>query len=116
MADKKVARIVVHPKLNLSVGGKLQRMKVGAEIMLTPEAAKRLDELGRTRDPKKAPAVEVDGGKPKSKDREKAEAALDKRQKALDKARETKNMSDEQKAALDTAQANIDTERAALED
>lgn len=113
MADKKVARIVVHPKLNLSVGGKLQRMKMGAEIMLTPEAAKRLDELGRTRDPKKEPAVEVGA---KSKERLAAEAALDKRQAAVDKARETPNMSAQQKAALDDAQKAIDSERAALSD
>lgn len=112
MADKKVARIVVHPKLNLSVGGKLQRMKVGAEIMLTPEAAKRLDELGRTRDPKKVPPVEVGA---KSEKRLAAEAALDKRQAALDKARQTPNLSPQQNVALDDTQKAIDAERAALD-
>lgn len=42
MANKKPTHVVVHKKLYLGVGGKLQHVKVGAQLTLSEEQAERL--------------------------------------------------------------------------
>jgi negative regulator of genetic competence, sporulation and motility len=42
MAEKKVTRIVAHPKLYLSVGGKLQHVKKGTEVTVTKSQAEEM--------------------------------------------------------------------------
>ena len=42
MANKKPTHVVVHKKLYLAVGGKLQQVKVGTQLTLSEEQANRL--------------------------------------------------------------------------
>lgn len=46
MAIKKATHIVIHSKLNLAVGGKMQRMAVGDPITLDNKVGDRLIEKG----------------------------------------------------------------------
>ena len=85
MADKTVTRVVVHPKLKLAVGGKLQRIPAGTEIKLAASVAKRLEEKGFVADPKAKPPVEVDDAEAKATQAEHeaaAKAAIDAANKA----------------------------------
>jgi hypothetical protein len=46
-APKKATHVVVHRKLFMAVGGKLQHVKAGTEVTLTPVQAKGLEAKGR---------------------------------------------------------------------
>lgn len=53
---KTVTRVVTHPKLYMSVDGKIQRLTVGREITLSAGAAERLK--GKLADPAKTDRIE----------------------------------------------------------
>lgn len=62
MAEKKVKRIVAHPKLYLAVGGKLQHVKKGTELVITKSQAKTMG--GKLLDTSQAKKLDTtkDGG------------------------------------------------------
>ena len=60
MAEKKVKRIVNHPKLYLAVGGKLQHVPKGTVLTIVQSQAKKLG--AKLVDPGEVKSVAVDDG------------------------------------------------------